>query len=826
MATKLAEAFVEIKVKTSGVSSKLGTVQKGMTKTGGAAKAATKQVAGLGSSFSALGKVASIAGGIVASAFILRITAGIASIIPTFAKFESTMVRVGGVTNTLATRDFAMLEAAAKKAGATTRFTATESAGAMEALGLAGLTTREIMASLPGALQLASAAQIDIATSASIAAKTMKAFGLEATDIGRINDTLVSTFTRSNTTILQLAEALKPVGPVAKAAGVSLEDTSAVLAKMADAGFSGSLGGTALRNALIRLASPSTKAARILKDLGVDSVDPLFTKLEKLQAGIEGAAGETEKLQIASEVFGIRGGPAMLAVLDSGVMSLRDFSAELKDAGGIAERLEQAQLKTLTGQFDLMRSAIEGAVLEIGEAMNPVLMVMVKIFQDIGPNIIRAIAIMSAFALGIAAVTTATWLFTSATIANTAAKITQMAFSGPAGWVQIAVGIGIATAAIVAMTGALDGAGDKAKKAAAEIKKVKGPGGAGGKPGGFKTVGDFSAPSKINTLMKVEADVPTSVQGLIDFRKDAKNKGIKVGFDLGETRKALDETMLSLRALGRSGEEYDKAEASIQKLNVAAFGYRDELRAITFSEQSGVTNAKTGAEERIAAQKKYNAVLAETRDGLAAYGVAAGVLATPEQIAAGEKLTKAMGDGVSPTAALANELAKLKAMSDVGVIGFNALELGTKNAMDKFDEAIGGPEESLEKMRKQIALVGASAKDKFLAPFIESFAASGMSVEDQTKKLSELGSTFETLEAAKEAAKKQKVKAKDPEKEKKMSFTGIAQLSQQIQANVGMSKEQKEARKTAKNTESIAKSSKASEESLAVIAGQRPGGLA
>ena len=372
MATKLAEAFVEIKIDDRNVSKRLRNA-KGQfvklgnaaatasgnvlgldgkmrdasgrfVKMGGAAQSAQKNVAGLGRSFASLGKIASVAGGIIASQFIMRITQGLASVIPTFAKFESTMVRVGGVTNTLATRDFALLEAAARKAGATTRFTATESAGAMEALGLAGLSTREIMASLPGALQLASAAQIDIATSASIAAKTMKAFGLEATDIGRINDTLVSTFTRSNTTILQLAEALKPVGPVAKAAGVSLEDTSAILAKMADAGFSGSLGGTALRNALIRLASPSKNAATILKKLGVEGIDPLFVKLEKLQAGIEGASGETEKLQIASEVFGIRGGPAMLAVLDSGVISLRDFSAELTNAGGIAKRVEQAQL--------------------------------------------------------------------------------------------------------------------------------------------------------------------------------------------------------------------------------------------------------------------------------------------------------------------------------------------------------------------------------------------------------------------------------------------------------------------------------------------------
>lgn len=305
-----------------------------------------------------------------ASRITIAVTAMSALSIKRFAQLERTMARVQGVTGT-AGKAFDKLNAAALKMGATTEFTANQAAEAMEQLGLAGFKTNAIIAALPGTLQLATAAQIDIATASNIAAKTMKAFGFEAKDLGRINDTLVATFTRSNTNILQLAEALKPVGPVARAVGVSLEDTAAILAKMADAGFQGSLGGTALRNAFIRLASPSSKAKKILQELGVNAIDPLFVKLKKITKGMNEAANENEKLAIAAELFGVRGGPAMLAALAAGVDSIQKFSKGLKDAGGIADRLQKIQLKTLSGQFNLLKSAMDAVLITTGKKLAP-----------------------------------------------------------------------------------------------------------------------------------------------------------------------------------------------------------------------------------------------------------------------------------------------------------------------------------------------------------------------------------------------------------------------------------------------------------------------
>jgi len=345
--------------------------------------------------------------GTAATRITVAVTAVSALSIKRFAELERTMTKVGAVTNTLRTKHFAQLETAALKMGATTEFTANQAAQAMEQLGLAGFNTTEIISALPGTLQLATAAQIGIADSASIAAKTMKAFGFEAGDLGRINDTLVATFTRSNTNILQLAEALKPVGPVARAVGVSLEDTSAILAKMADAGFQGSLGGTALRNAFIRLAAPSSRAAKILRDLGVKAIDPLFTKLRKISKGMENAANENVKLAIAAELFGTRGGPAMLAVLAANVDELENFSQGLKDAAGIAERIQKAQLETLIGQFNLLKSAVDAVAIEVGKKLAPTFQRLQKGMKewidlnaaDIATRIAGAMKLLAEFAV-------------------------------------------------------------------------------------------------------------------------------------------------------------------------------------------------------------------------------------------------------------------------------------------------------------------------------------------------------------------------------------------------------------------------------------------
>lgn len=286
-----------------------------------------------------------------------------------FADFESTMARAGAVTRTLGTKDFARLEAEARRMGETTVFSAQQAAEAIATMGMAGFTTEEIIAALPGALELAAAGQVSIADAANVAAKTMRAFGAEATELGHINDVLVATFTRANTDITQLAEGMKHVAPVSKGLGVSLEDTAAALGKMADAGFIGSIGGTSLRNILSRLAGAVPEATAKLNEFGVvtlDSTGKMRPFLDIL-ADIEKSAMKDSDIL---EIFGARGGPQLMALLEVGSQGLRNFSHELGAAGGIAGDIADAQLDTLTGQFWLLYSVMEGIAIEAGKSLS------------------------------------------------------------------------------------------------------------------------------------------------------------------------------------------------------------------------------------------------------------------------------------------------------------------------------------------------------------------------------------------------------------------------------------------------------------------------
>src|SRR5690606_24868511 len=231
-------------------------------------------------------------------------------------------------------------------------FMASQAAEAIEQMGLAGLKTDEIITALPGALNLAAAAGVSIADAADVASKTMRAFGADAEELTHINDVLVKTFTTANTDMGQLAEAMKHAAPVSKGLGVSIEDTAAAIAKMSDAGFQGSIAGTALRNILSRLAGATPAALAQVREFGVETLDasgkmrPFMDILEDIEkSGMQSA----DILQI----FGQRGGPQLMALLEVGSVALRQYSQELSAAAGIADRIANAKLDTFQGQFNI-----------------------------------------------------------------------------------------------------------------------------------------------------------------------------------------------------------------------------------------------------------------------------------------------------------------------------------------------------------------------------------------------------------------------------------------------------------------------------------------
>jgi len=287
-------------------------------------------------------------------------------------RFQAAMNMVGAVTGATADQ-FLALKDLAREMGSTTQFSASEAAEGMKFLGMAGLTVDQIIGALPRTLELAASAQLDLGTSADIVTNIMSGFRMETNELARANDVLVNAFTTSNMDLQQLGEGMKVVGPVAKAMQFRFTETAAALGILAKNAFQGTLGGTGLRRIMTNLMSPSKKAQKMFKALGISvknvdgslkDVTGVIAEFEKAQArGTE----EIKLAQAAMEMWGQRGGPQFLALLGAGSEELRKFEKNL-DKTGTAAKIAVAQMKGLPGAFKLLVSAFEAVQLSLMES--------------------------------------------------------------------------------------------------------------------------------------------------------------------------------------------------------------------------------------------------------------------------------------------------------------------------------------------------------------------------------------------------------------------------------------------------------------------------
>ena len=286
-----------------------------------------------------------------------------------FNEFEQSMANVSAVSGAT-TDEFDALTAVAHEMGKTTVFTAKQSADALSFMAMAGLEAEEMIGALPAVLNVAAAGQLELADSADIVTNIMAGYGIAVADVEQATDALVTGFTSANTDLLQLGEAFTYAGPVAKAAGIDFNETTAALSLMGNAGFQGSLAGTALRGAISRLLNPSAEAAEILMDLGVSATDssgnllPLVDIISQFEdVGL--SAGD------AMTIFGQRAGPGMLSLIGQGSESLRTLTSEMETAGGTAQTIADTQLDTLHGDITLLKSGLDGLAITIGSVIGP-----------------------------------------------------------------------------------------------------------------------------------------------------------------------------------------------------------------------------------------------------------------------------------------------------------------------------------------------------------------------------------------------------------------------------------------------------------------------
>jgi hypothetical protein len=243
----------------------------------------------------------------------------------------------------------------AKKLGATTIFTAKEVGALQTEFARLGFTASEIEKVTESTLYLAQASGEDLARSAEIAGATLRAFGLDASETSHVADVMADSFNNSSLDLSTFADSMKYVGPVARAAGVSLEEASAMLAVLSNSGIKGSMAGTSLR--------------RILTDLGSES-GTTAEKIAKLAArGIS--------MENAMDDVG-RTAQSSLIVLQNGVSQIAPLTESFKNADGAAKAMAETMGATAQGAFKGLQSAFEGLMISVGEIIAVALVPFVK----------------------------------------------------------------------------------------------------------------------------------------------------------------------------------------------------------------------------------------------------------------------------------------------------------------------------------------------------------------------------------------------------------------------------------------------------------------
>ncbi len=282
--------------------------------------------------------------------------------------FDAAMRSVAGKTGAVGS-ELDLLRQKAKDLGASTQFTASETADAMDFLAQAGLKTNAILESIEPTLQLATAANLDLGQSADIVTNIMAGYGKQVGELAKVNDILVNTVNNSNTDLVQLSESMKLAGPIFSNMNIPMEETVAILGRMATAGFKGSLAGTSLRRAMVSLLNPSGKAKQVFKDLNIDlsQFKDAKGRITSFTAVLEAMSKAGATAGQVTQAFGIRAGPALLPLLGKGIKGIKELQRVVSQEGAAA-RIAALKMAGFSGGIKVLRSAFEALQIAFAES--------------------------------------------------------------------------------------------------------------------------------------------------------------------------------------------------------------------------------------------------------------------------------------------------------------------------------------------------------------------------------------------------------------------------------------------------------------------------
>lgn len=314
------------------------------------------------------------------------LAAGVGLAIKSYADFDQKLSTVRAVSGATA-EQMKELGAAALKAGADTKFSASQAAEAEGELAKLGVSTADILGgALRGSLDLAAAGNLNLADAATYAGQAMKIFNLNGKDVPRIADTLAAGANKSAADVQTLAQAMQQGGLVAAQTGLTLEDTVGVLSAFSDNALNGSDAGTSLKTMLQRLNPQSKQAADLMDQLGLRAYDAqgsfvgVTAYAGRLQKALGGMTAEQRNatLQI---IFGADAVRAANVLYKEGAAGIASYVAGVKDQGAAA-RVAAIQMDNLKGDLEQLRGSIETALIQAGSAGNDTLRGLVQTVTD------------------------------------------------------------------------------------------------------------------------------------------------------------------------------------------------------------------------------------------------------------------------------------------------------------------------------------------------------------------------------------------------------------------------------------------------------------
>ena len=621
--------------------------------------------------------------------------------------FEQSMNLVQAASGASA-KEMAKLNELAMRLGAETVFSAKEAADAMLELTKSGITPAQIQAgALDATLRLAAAGDLQLADAAQIAANAMNMFGLSAEDAGTIADALAGGANRSSASVDTLRQALSQVGPGARNAGLTLQQTVAALAMFADKGIQGSDAGTSLKTMLQRLIPTSDEAAAAMERYGLSFVDAsgnfddLSVIAEKLQTKL-GSLTEAQKAEALQMIFGSDATRAATVLMQGGAEAVTDYTAAVSESGA-AQKMADARMKGFNGSVEQLKGSLETAAITLGNDLLPVIKKIAEAvrkaadsFGKLSPSVRQTIIVVGAIAAAVGPVLVVfgslinaisvivTALGAGGVLAGVIPAIAAAftALTGPIGLVVLAL-VGVMTFAKLAASAVGEGtptydglasAADRAKDASKRLEQAQKD---------MKTALD---------------DAKTSVEDL----KTAQLDAAQAELNLARAKDGLadaQERVSDLEKAGKKGsEEYRDALLDQQQAEI------DLARAVGDKEQAQI-DAKKANDQAILDSFAIRAAAHDEEDAKRALASADAEVVRQARIAAGAYLNQKQNylDFIPAVGGLKDKVleykdAQAKATEAIRLYGENSpqaqaamiqLSVKTNNLRDAAEQAAG-----------------------------------------------------------------------------------------------------------------------------------------